>query len=1024
MSRKSLSLLSLALMVAALGAASPVLAIRVDPDLAAALAAKIQSDKTPDAMVPVLLIYEGGNRPDDDLLEGLAGSPAGKRRDQVIAALKKKMKTLQAEAMSVLANPGLAGQVANVRPLYLAGAISFEGTQGAVMALSHVPGEATLFHDSVRATTDAVHPAAPAADKLMPAATDTAWSVKYINAPKVWSQFGLDGTGVVVGHIDSGVWMFHPDLAGGIWRNTDEIIGNGIDDDANGFIDDWRGWDFGDNDNNPDDDSAVPGHGTHTAGTVIGDGTVSVLTGVAPGAKLMPVKVFNAAGYGGSLGTVWAAEQYCVENGARIITMSLGFIGNISAAFMHAERDNCANLRDAGVFVCNAAGNNHDDFDPPLELNLTARVPAPWNPLPTPWSSLGGIVTVGATGYHDHTVYSGSSQGPAKWDNIDPFNDWPYLPGPGLTKPDVSAPGVNVNSTTIGGGYSGDTWTGTSMACPHVAGVAALMLQRNPSLSPAGIDSLLEQTALDLGATGKDNTFGSGLIDAFAAVQSVPVSMRPDLVWMGTLPDPTGDRVLEPGQTNPIAFSLYNASPSVAATGITASLAVVANPYVTVVDPTGSFPTLAPSGIVGNNILDPFSLHVAADAPQGYRFTMLLTVQATGGFQRTFDVDWFVGLPDWRTHDLGGVSLTVTDRGIIGFLSDDATVGDGLRYHHGGGLLYVGSFWAGTDAGYVCNRDYSGNGSEIYEWRATTTPNGRVRDLGAAGSDQTFAAVFSDAGHASPKPLQVEQQSLAFALPDNDRFVILEYRLTNQGPTSLPDLYTGVYCDFDIVNSGTNYGGTDPARKLTYMYSNGGPYCGVALLGGASATNLTLVSNTTYVYPTLAVTDANKIALLRGQLTTPAATTAGDWSALTSARVSLAAGGGQATVAYAVVYGATLADLQAAADAANALYTPVAPVTAELPYRLLRLAPNHPNPFNPATTISYEVAREGQVQLEVFDLSGSRVRTLVDGVVAAGAHTALWDGRDDAGSPVASGTYFCRLTAAGEVAARKMTLIK
>lgn len=1021
MSRPLLLASTLTLLLAALGAAAPALAIKVDPDLAAVLAGKSQDD-----LVPVLLIYEGDQRPDAALLADLEGATPRKRRDQVVAALKKKMKSLQAEAMSVLSNPGLAGQVANVRPLYLAGAISFEGTTGVIAMLSHVPDDATLFHDSVRVTTDAARPAGSAAGKFVPAATDTAWGVKYINAPRVWSQLGLDGTGVVVGHIDSGVWMAHPDLAGGIWRNTGEIIGNGIDDDANGFIDDWRGWDFGDNDNNPDDDAAGPsyGHGTHTAGTVIGDGTGAVLTGVAPGAKLMPVKVYNAAGIGGSLGTIWAAEQYCLENGARVITMSLGFIGNISAAFMHAERDNCANLRDAGVLLLNAAGNNHDDFDPPLELNLTARVPAPWNPLAVPWSSLGGVVTVGATGYHDHTIYAGSSWGPAKWDNVDPFNDWPYLPGPGLTKPDVSAPGVNVNSTTIGGGYSGDTWTGTSMACPHVAGVAALMLQRNPSLSPAGIDSLLEQTALDLGAPGKDNTFGSGLIDAYAAVQAVPLAVLPDLVWMGTLPDPTGNRVLDPGQVEPIAFRLYNASPSVAATGITAGLAVVANPWVTVVDAAGAFPNLAPSGIVGNNILNPFSLQVAAGAPQGYRFTMLLTVQAAGGFQRTFDVDWYVGLPDWRTHDLGGVSLTVTDQGIIGFLSDDGTDGDGLRYHHGGGLLYLGSFWAGTDAGYVCNRDYSGNGSEIYEWRATTTPNGRVRDLGADGSDQTYAAVFSDAGHASPKPLQVEQTSLAFALPDDDRFVVLEYRLTNQGAAALPDLYTGVYCDFDLVNSGANFGGTDPARKLAYLYSNGGPYCGVALLGGGAATNLSLVNNATYVYPTLAITDANKIAFLRGQLSQPTATTASDWSALASARVSLPAAGGQATVAYAIAYGATLADLQAAVDAANALYTPVAPVTAELPYRLLRLAPNRPNPFNPSTTIAYETARDGHVRLEVFDLAGNRVRMLVDEAIAAGAHAAVWDGRDDAGNPAASGTYLCRLSADGEVASGKMTLVK
>ena len=79
-------------------------------------------------------------------------------------------------------------------------------------------------------------------------------------------------------------------------------------------------------------------------------------------------------------------------------------------------------------------------------------------------------ITVGGTGYRNDTVYTGSSRGPAQWGNVDPWNDWSYQPGPGLIKPDLALPGVLVNSTVIPSGYSGDSWTGTSMACPHAAG--------------------------------------------------------------------------------------------------------------------------------------------------------------------------------------------------------------------------------------------------------------------------------------------------------------------------------------------------------------------------------------------------------------------------------------------------------------------------------------------------------------------------------------------------------------------------
>lgn len=1022
MLRKFLPLMLLAVIATALAASAPAAAFTVDPELEAALAAKNGNGR-----VPVILIFNQNHRVPDDVLDRVDRGRPDKRRERVLAALKRKMKATASGAMGALTNPAPGDEVFNLRELYIAGALSFEANAPMIARLSQLDGDGVMFLDDLQASYDAVR-----ADKapdgrdvtFAPTAVDTAWGVKYVKAHRVWSELGFNGTGVVVGHIDTGVWLAHPDLATRIWNNPGEIIGNGIDDDGNGFIDDWRGWDFGDGDNNPNDDSASAGHGTHTAGTVVGNGTGTVLTGVAPGAKIIPIKVWNSAGTGGSLGTVWAAEQYCVENGARVITMSLGFSGVIPASFMRAERDNCANIRDAGVLLCNSAGNDHNNYDPPIELGLTARVPAPWNPLAVPYSSLGGVLSVGGTGYKNNTVYTSSSWGPAKWNDVDPYNDWPYSPGTGLTKPDVAAPGVGVNSTVIGGGYSGDTWSGTSMSCPHVAGVAALMLQKNPSLSPAGLDSLMEQTALDLGAVGKDNIFGSGLVNALAAVQAVPLDQRPDISWVTVLPEPAGDHVLDPGQVSPIAFRLGNASQTVVGTAVTGSLAVVANPWVTVVDGTAAFPDLAAGGGTGDNTADTFSLNVAAGAPQGYAFTMLLTVQAAGGFQRTFDIDWYVGLPAFRTHDLGGVALTVTSQGIIGYMSDAGVEGEGMSYAGGAGGLFLGSFWAGVDANYVCARDFSGTTPETYEWVVSSTPNGRVRDLGPTGSDQTFQSVFTDAGHAAPKPLKVEQTSMTFGMPDNDRFVILEYRLTNNGAVALPALYNGVFCDFDINDSGANFGHTDAVRKMTYMYSTGGPYFGIVLLGSTPATSLRLISNPTYVYPLATIDNGNRNRLMRGTLGVTTATTASDWSAITASVANLPANGGQAIVAYALVYGATLAELEEAADAANALYSPVAPVTGDVPVKVLHLAQNHPNPFNPSTQFQYVIAGAGHVRIDVFDMAGRRVRTLVDEARAAGTHTAVWDGLDDAGNRAPSGTYFCRMTSGGETTSRKMTMIK
>jgi hypothetical protein len=705
--------------------------------------------------------------------------------------------------------------------------------------------------------------------------------------------------------------------------------------------------------------------------------------------------------------------------------MSLGVKGEIPVSLLRSERLNMNNLRDAGVTMFNSAGNEHFEYNPPIECGMTARVPAPWNPLPTTPGNLSGVVAVGGTAYQSDGLYSSSSRGPVTWGDVDPFNDWPYLPGLGLTKPDLSAPGVGVNSTTVGGGYSGDTWSGTSMACPHVAGLAALMLEKNPSLSPAGLDSIMELNALDLGTAGKDNSYGSGRIDAYDIVMATPTALAADIVLAANLPDPSGDGILDPGEVSPFAFELKNVSPVIDALGVTASLAVVPNSYVTVADAAATFPDIPMHGGVSDNTGDPFSLSVAAGAPQGYPFTLMLTVNSGTFFQRDYEIDWYVGLPDWRTHDVGDVYLTVTDQGIIGYMDQTQTAGDGMGYLDGGSGLFIGSFWAGTDVSYICNRDFSGNGTEIYEWEVQENPNGRVADLGNTGSDQTFKAIFTDSGHASPKPLVVEQTSYAFSGAGVNEFVILEYTMTNQSASAITALYNGVFCDFDLGNSATNMGETDPSRNLTYMWADGGSYLGIALLGpGDSAQNLSLINNPTYVYPNAAIDDGIKIRHLRGLMGTPSAPTPDDWSAVTSSVVSLDANGGSAVKAYALVYGESLEDLQNNVAAANEAYNPSSPVSDNAPVKLFRLAQNHPNPFNPSTSIKYSVAQEGHVELGVYDLSGRLIRTLVSATRGPGEHTVTWDGRDDSGGAVPSGMYFCKYASGGESTTRKMTLIK
>ncbi|MEN8007597.1 MAG: S8 family serine peptidase [Candidatus Krumholzibacteriota bacterium] len=995
-------------------------AVEIHQELQALLQAKSATDR-----VPVLMLFDDPVGV-DDIRSRLEDVSHQERRRLVLENLRSKADRKQAGILGFLADPVRGKGVGRVRTLYLANALAFEAAPDVIKAMGALPDEATLFfdknYDLISGTSRGSAPAAP----LSPAAADTAWSVKYINAHEVWSRMGYTGAGVIVGHIDTGIYLTHPDLASRLWVNPGEVPGNGVDDDGNGFIDDVNGWDFGDGDNDPNDDSLDPGHGTHTAGTVAGDGTGGTLTGVAPGATLMAGKVWQANGSGGSLAMIWAAEQYCVENGARILTMSLGIPGDIPPYFMRNERLNNNNIRDAGVIFFNSAGNEHFSSTPPLELTLTARVPPPWLPAGYPHSSSSGIITVGGTGYKNDNIYSYSSRGPAHWGNVDPWNDWPYLPGPGIIKPDVAMPGTWVNSTVIPSGYSGDTWSGTSMACPHAAGLAALMLEKNPTLSPAGVDSVMEQWAIDLGSPGKDNDFGSGRPDALTVVAATPMIQAPDITWTELYADPTGDGVLDPGEVSEVAFQLMNTSPLVGASAVSGVLSVKSNAYVSVADGTGTFTGIPAAGGLGDNLDSPFSLDVDPAAPQGYEFTLLLTVTADLHFQKTFDISGRVGLPDFRTHEIGDVYLTVTDQGIIGYMDQGGGEGVGMGPAGFPSDLFVSSFWAGTSASYICNRDYNGLGSENYEWVVSDPdPNGRVRDLGPVGSDQTFQAIFTDGGHASPLPLEVEQLTMAFETAPYNNFVILEYHLTNNSAAAVPALYTGVYCDFDIGEDSTaNMGGTDALRNMTYLYEPLGHYYGIVLLGGEVPQNLTVVNNIFYVFPTSAITDANKFDLLTGTLTHPVGKTNDDWSALTSSVMSLDAGGGQGVAAYALVFGNNLTELRENADAAIAVYDPIASLTEKTPVKLFRLGQNHPNPFNPTTSIRFTLDQEGPVELAVFDVGGRKIRTLLRDNRSAGDHEVTWNGTDDSGSRVPSGMYFYQLSMGHDAETRKMLLLK
>ncbi|MEH1825938.1 MAG: S8 family peptidase [Nostoc sp.] len=273
------------------------------------------------------------------------------------------------------------------------------------------------------------------------------WGADLVKAPEVWAH-GYTGKGVVVAVLDTGVDYNHEDLSNNIWTNSKEIPGNGIDDDGNGYVDDSSGWNFSDNNNNTLDQN---GHGTHVSGTIAGENNNYGVTGIAYDAKIMPVKVLNDSG-SGSYSSIAKGIHYAVDNGANVINLSLG--GGSSNRTLESAINYASSK---GVIVVMAAGNDG---------NSSPGYPARY--------AYKSGIAVGAVDRNNNMPDFSNRSG---------TNEISY----------VTAPGVKVYSSVPNNQYA--TYSGTSMATPHVAGIVALMLSANPNLTDAQVRQIVTETA-------------------------------------------------------------------------------------------------------------------------------------------------------------------------------------------------------------------------------------------------------------------------------------------------------------------------------------------------------------------------------------------------------------------------------------------------------------------------------------------------------------------------------------------------
>ncbi len=332
-----------------------------------------------------------------------------------------------------------------------------------------------------------------------------------MDAPEAWDTSTGNLT-TVVAVIDEGMDINHPDLRDNIWTNPGEIPGNGIDDDLNGYVDDVNGYDFANDDASVYDPDPISEkgdeHGTHVAGTIATEGNNGTgVAGVNWQARIMALKFLGPNG--GSTVDAVEAINYAVRNGAKVSNNSWGYVGSPSRSL----QDAISRADTAGHLFVAAAGNGGADGvgDNNDRDSSNTNYPSSYNNA--------NVIAVAAADNRD---------------KLASFSNY------GATTVDLAAPGVNVASTLPGNGYG--YYSGTSMATPHVTGVAVLLKSQNPTLDDTQMKSNILDS-VDKKSSLKGKVLTDGRLNAAKALSLTTTVETTDTT------DPTVSSVKPSGRT-------------------------------------------------------------------------------------------------------------------------------------------------------------------------------------------------------------------------------------------------------------------------------------------------------------------------------------------------------------------------------------------------------------------------------------------------------------------------------------------
>jgi len=779
-----------------------------------------------------------------------------------------------------------------------------------------------------------------------------------INAYNGWNVSQGD-TNVVIGITDTGTEITHPDLVNSIKYNYADPI-NGSDDDDDGYTDNFRGWDLGDDDNNPQFNAVA--HGIHVSGLAAATVNNNIgMAGVGYKCKFLPVKIADASG---ALTQGYEGITYAADHGCQVINCSWG------SAFGTQYGQDVVNYAviNKNALVVGGAGNDgqQQDFYP---------------------ASFSNMISVAST----NTI-----------DRKSNFSNYGY-------NIDVCAPGDEVYSTWALSQGSYLTSSGTSMSSPVVCGAAAIVKSHFPSYTALQVGEVLKATADNIDFTSGNNAWagklGKGRINLYRALTET--NAKSVIITENTITDGNDDAfVVNDTLSFSAVFTNYLAPLSnlVATMSTTSAFVEILNSGATV----GSMNTLA----TADNNTSPFRIRILPSAPQNQE--VVLKVTMTDGTYSTAQYFTITVNVDYINIAINDVATTITSKGRIGYNETTQSEGLGFTYLNSATMLYEAGLMVGIPS-KVSNNVRADAGLSDNDFASTWNVH-RINP--ALASDFDVKGAFNDApASADQIPVSINHKAYAWTEAGYRKFVIVDYKIKNTGTVNLDDLYAGIFADWDIMDFNLNKASYDGAKRMGYVYSteNSGLWAGIKLLSPGAANcysidNVDGGSGGINMYD--GYSDADKFLSLSTQRNDAGGSgTGNDVINVVSSGPFTLLPDSSVTVAFALIAGEDLADIQASADAAQTKYD------VDVPNNIQDISLTddiliYPNPAKDILNVITNST--GQTEIKIYNSVGQVVTlSVVEG------HQSSLDI-----SSLNAGIYFCNIQTVAGTFNKKIIIVK